>query len=127
MAITPGTIFNWLAQYWYITLPVITLLVGSAIYFVLHKRAKSKTQQKENLVQAIIFDGNIRSPVVTVAGSEIKDFKSLRPKKIKGKQVYLIQPISQLVIAQKQSGNGEHEEKEEHAKEETAGKRKVRA
>lgn len=125
--VTPGTLWNIISPYWYfIPLAVVALAVGVGWWYLRNKRA-TKSQVKQNLVKAIIFDGNIRSPITTVSGDEIKGFKYLRPKKIKNKMVYLLQPVSLSVITQKPSGNGEHAAKEEHAKEAaTTGKRKAK-
>jgi len=125
--VTPGTIWNAISPYWYLVLlAVVVLAVGVAV-FVLRKRGTATSQAKQNLVKAVVFDGNIRSPIVTVSGDEIKGFKYLRPKNINKKMVYLLQPVSLSVITQKLGKNGEHEVKEEHAKEEaTTSKRKAK-
>lgn len=119
--VTPGAILDLLIQYWYITLFLLVGIVGTIAFLLIRKRATKHTRQEKKLINAVIFDDDIRSAVTTVQTDEIRDFNRLRPSIIKGKRIYLLQPTLRVIpIVNKPSGNGEHEE---HAKEKaTVGK-----
>ena len=115
MVVTPGSIFNLLIHYWYATAPIVGALVFAVVAFIISRRRDKQERIKRKEVLAVILDGNIRSPILTVSADEIKDFHALRPRTIKGKRVYILQPAMTVISpikVEKPSGNGEHEEKE---------------
>ena len=123
--VTPGAILDLLVQYWYVTLFLLMGIVGTIVFLLIRKRSTKHIRQEKKLINAVIFDDDIRSAVTTVQIDEIRDSNRLRPSIIKGKRIYLLQPTLRVIsVVNKPSGNGEHEE---HAKEKAAvGKRKAK-
>jgi hypothetical protein len=110
MIVSVGLIWNILVHHWYITLPALALIIGGIVALILRRRHGNKQKVSRKEVLAIIIDGNIRSSIYSVLGDEIKDFSTLRPRIIRGKKVYLLQPLTAEVKPVKPSGNGEHAE-----------------
>lgn len=107
-----GSIFGLLLQYWWATGIVLLAVIGAGAYLFLNRRRARKAQEIKKEVNAVIFDGNVRSKIVAIPQAEIKDFTTLRPRIVNGKKVYYLRPVMKPATVIKPSGNGEHEDKE---------------
>jgi hypothetical protein len=90
MALSIGSILGSVITYWYIALPVVVAIVALVVVLIARRRMNKKAKEIRQEVNAIIFEPDRRYPLV-VRQSEIKDFASIKPKKIGGKLIYVLQ------------------------------------